>query len=166
MWTGENSSESRAFNLLSFYWGIKTLRGLDTSGRSFQQLLQGKLPVLLSAYQFPSEKGAILSGENLLPWEHCFPFRLEPFWDDIKRILTELPPLKVYPCPLIEVLTLWPLTFTTLWAYLADNKVILFFLFFQRKQALTFHANCLSLFSRKNKKNISMSSAEIFTQSA
>ena len=36
------------------------------------------------------------------------------------------------------------LTFTTLWANLADNKLITvyFFLIFIRKQYLTFHANC------------------------
>ena len=31
----------------------------------------------------------------------------------------------------------------TLWANAEDNKLVIFFLFFPRKQDLTFHANCL-----------------------
>ena len=66
------------------------------------------------------------------------------------------------------------LTFTTLWTNSADDKVMIFFFFLRRKQDLTFHANCLqicmkcqNLNSGKNKKKyFSMSSAEIFTQSA
>ena len=38
---------------------------------------------------------------------------------------------------------IYKLTFTTLWAFSADDKMMLFFLFFPRKQDLTFHANCL-----------------------
>ena len=65
------------------------------------------------------------------------------------------------------------LTFTSdLRANLADNK-LMFFLFFSRKQDLSFHANCLHLIeticmqcydlsSGKNLKNIS---TEVFTQS-
>ena len=33
--------------------------------------------------------------------------------------------------------------FTTLWAYSADDKIIVFFSYFPRKQDLTCHANCL-----------------------
>ena len=55
---------------------------------------------------------------------------------------------------------------TTLWADKADDKLMILFFFFLRKKALTFHVNCLlrrqicihvcrSLFSEKNKKNIS-----------
>ena len=35
------------------------------------------------------------------------------------------------------------LTFTTLWAYSVDVKLVIFFLFFPPKQDLTFHANSL-----------------------
>ena len=36
------------------------------------------------------------------------------------------------------------LTFTTLWAFSADDKLMIFFLFFKKKKDLTFHANCVS----------------------
>ena len=51
-----------------------------------------------------------------------------------------------------------------LWADSADDKLMIFFLFFPRKQDLTIHTNshqeticmrCQILFSRKNKKNLS-----------
>ena len=35
------------------------------------------------------------------------------------------------------------LTFTTLWAFSADDKLMIFFLIFPSKLDLTFHANCL-----------------------
>ena len=43
---------------------------------------------------------------------------------------------------------IWPhlpgsIDFTTLWANSAHNKLMIFFLFFSRKQDLTFHTNCL-----------------------
>ena len=57
------------------------------------------------------------------------------------------------------------LTFTTLWAFSADDKLMIFFLFFSKKQDLTFYAKCHILFSGKNKKKyFKMSSAENFTQ--
>ena len=34
------------------------------------------------------------------------------------------------------------LAFSTLWTNAADDKLIIFFLFFPRKQNLTFYANC------------------------
>ena len=40
-----------------------------------------------------------------------------------------------------ETVVIRILTFTTLWAYLADDKLI--FLLFTGKYALTFHTNCL-----------------------
>ena len=36
-----------------------------------------------------------------------------------------------------------PLTFTTDWANSADDKLVIFFLTFSKKQDLTFHPNCL-----------------------
>ena len=53
------------------------------------------------------------------------------------------------------------LTFITVWTNSADGKLMIFFLFFPRKQALTFHADCLLMicmecqsFFWENKKNI------------
>ena len=69
---------------------------------------------------------------------------------------------------IIQIIIFWymvikyTLTFTTLWAFSAKDKLMIFFLFFPKKQDLTFHANCLQicikhhiLFPGKNKKNIS-----------
>ena len=50
-------------------------------------------------------------------------------------------------------------TFTTLLANSADDKLMVFFLFFSRKNYLIFHASCMKcqiLFSGKNKKNTSI----------
>ena len=68
------------------------------------------------------------------------------------------------------------LTFITHLANSADDKLVVFFLIFPRKQDLTFHANCLQwicmkcqiLYTGKNKKkNITnLSSAENFAPSA
>ena len=38
---------------------------------------------------------------------------------------------------------LFSITFTTLWANSADDKLVIFFLIFPRKQAFACHANCL-----------------------
>ena len=46
--------------------------------------------------------------------------------------------ISIFPQPSIQ-----GLTFTTLWANSAENKLVIFFLFFSRKQDLTFHTNCL-----------------------
>ena len=58
------------------------------------------------------------------------------------------------------------ITFTSLWANLTDVKLMFFlvFLFFPRKQDLTFHANCLywDLFSGKTRKD-NITSVENFT---
>ena len=56
-------------------------------------------------------------------------------------------------------------TFPTLWAFSADDKLMIFFLFFPRKQDLTFLANCLNLHEMSNPV-FKMSSAGNFTQSA
>ena len=49
-----------------------------------------------------------------------------------------------YLMPLTKTSSPQPLTFTTLWADAADDKLRTYFLmFFLRKQASTFHANCL-----------------------
>ena len=72
------------------------------------------------------------------------------------------------------------LTITTLWAYSADDKLIIFFLFFPENMLWhfiqivfcsklssveTICTKCQILFSRKTKnKNFKLSSAEIFTQ--
>ena len=76
-------------------------------------------------------------------------------------------------CSISSARTFINLTFTTLLAYSADDKLVIFFLFFQRKQYLTFHASCLhcmkchNWFSGINKKKyFIMSSAENFAQSA
>ena len=37
----------------------------------------------------------------------------------------------------------YTLTFTTLWANSADDRLMIFFLIFTKKQDLAFHANCL-----------------------
>ena len=56
-------------------------------------------------------------------------------------------------------------TLTMLWADSADNKLIIFSLFFLEKETICM--KCQILFSRKNKKKcFKMSSAEIFTQYA
>ena len=69
----------------------------------------------------------------------------------------------------------WKLNFTTLLANSADNKLVIFFLFFTENRIEIMHIvsigdicmKCQLLFSRKNKKNnFNMLSAENFTQSA
>ena len=69
------------------------------------------------------------------------------------------------PFIIITSYSWYDFTFTTLWAFSADDKLIILFLILPRKQDLTFHANCLlrrqfawnvkSCFLGKNKKNIS-----------
>ena len=71
------------------------------------------------------------------------------------------------------------LTFTTHWAYSAEDKLVIFFRIFARKQDLIFHANYLQLpigenlhdcqillSGEKIRKKINMSSTENFTESA
>ena len=53
------------------------------------------------------------------------------------------------------------LTFTTLWANSADNKLLIYFLFYPRKQDLTNPD-----FWEKSEKDFKMSGAENFTQTA
>ena len=50
--------------------------------------------------------------------------------------------LEKFRCPK-EYMYFQSLTFTTLWANSADNKLVISFLIFPRKQDLTFHAKCL-----------------------
>ena len=86
-----------------------------------------------------------------------YPFRIDYFSDGLKTILTWLSPLKVFP-----------LTLSSLGKHFSRRHFETFFIFFPRKQVLTFHANketiCMksqSLFSRKSKKKlINLSSAE------
>ena len=69
----------------------------------------------------------------------------------------------VLPFPIF----LWSdLTLTTLWANSTDDKLMIFFSYFPRKQAFAFHANCLlrrqdawntkAYFLGKNKKTVSV----------
>ena len=58
------------------------------------------------------------------------------------------------------------LIFTPPWAYSADNKLLIFFLIFPRKQDLTFHKMQNSVSLEKREKYSNMSSALNFTQSA
>ena len=149
---------------------------------------QGRL--LLELFSLPSEKGCTLKGKNLLPrgansflleytplqklGRKFFPFREHPFSGGVSCSGKQTGS-HTHCLPCKQIYQVYPVPLTFIWAYSADDKVMIFLLFFSEKQVFTFHANRLIAdnlqelskpVSGKNKKKIKLSSAEKFTKHA
>ena len=80
---------------------------------------------------------------------------------------TKMSNVKASTCTVVLILT-----FTTLWAFSADDKLMIFFLLFSENriwhfmQIVSLHEISYPVFLKKIRKYFKMSSAENFTQSA
>ena len=133
-----------------FFFFFFFLRGVDTLGRfSATREITFMTSCFLYCMPSPFWKGVYSLRKEFAPsGSKFFPYRVDPFTEGDKTILTELSPLKVYQCPI-----------SIFKAKLADDKIYFFLIFFFQKTGIIIHENCFCVMSNawflgKNKNKI------------